>query len=441
MDREREKKKNPKGSKLCFSVEKRKSSTKLKKREVFDLLAGFGGEREKMKGMKGKLLKKMKSMRPVGYLMLENRVLQVSSSNGYVVNSCENSFRDQNQNMLICEENTEPKKKKNNSSVAVQEPEVIDVAELMRDLEEDEEEEGVSFNGDLEDKENIGPAMEKKGSGCLKPKAEISVIVERGLRERRVSEASELPEIENRRMPGLSEIDVSSFRKPDLNSYSLFDPNLLDAFHRAVAEHFRLSESDKRNRIEEAKEDEEEPPSKSPRIEQKEDEEEEEGEGDPLLEFEEKCPPGGSDSVILYTTTLRGIRKTFEGCGSIRFLLESFRVLYFERDVSMHAEFREELRRVLGAGAVPPKLFVRGRYVGGAEEVLGLHEQGKLRPLFKDVPIDGSNCPCEGCGGVRFVVCFNCNGSRKVIGGDDDGGFNVCPKCNENGLIICPLCC
>jgi glutaredoxin domain-containing cysteine-rich protein 1 len=32
---------------------------------------------------------------------------------------------------------------------------------------------------------------------------------------------------------------------------------------------------------------------------------------DPFFGFEEKCPPGGTDSVILYTTTLRGIRKTF----------------------------------------------------------------------------------------------------------------------------------
>lgn len=105
----------------------------------------------------------------------------------------------------------------------------------------------------------------------------------------------------------------------------------------------------------------------------------------------------------------------------------------------MHLEFREELWRILDGKAVPPKLFIRGRYIGGAEEVLGLHEQGKLRPLFNSVPVDRTNGPCEGCGGIRFVLCFNCNGSHKVIA--EDGRYNKCLNCNENGLIICPLCC
>lgn len=106
----------------------------------------------------------------------------------------------------------------------------------------------------------------------------------------------------------------------------------------------------------------------------------------------------------------------------------------------MHSEFREELWKVLGSRkTVPPRLFIKGRYIGGAEEVLCLHEQGKLKRLFEGVPLDRTNGSCEGCGGVRFVVCFNCNGSHKVIG--EDGQSNKCPECNENGLIVCPLCC
>ncbi|KAL6129605.1 hypothetical protein ACLB2K_072955 [Fragaria x ananassa] len=200
----------------------------------------------------------------------------------------------------------------------------------------------------------------------------------------------------------LSEIDISSFRRPDLDSGTLFDPGLLAAFRQAVIEYMRLSE-------------------------------------DPLLGFQEKRPPGSIDSVILYTTSLRGIRKTFDDCNSIRFLLESFRVAYFERDVSMHMEFRQELCSILGCNSVPPKLFIKGRYIGGAEEVLALHEQGKLRPLLAGVPLDLSQGSCQGCAGVRFVVCFKCNGSHKLIA--DKGESNVCPQCNENGLIICPYCC
>nr|GEZ98974.1 putative glutaredoxin family protein [Tanacetum cinerariifolium] len=96
-----------------------------------------------------------------------------------------------------------------------------------------------------------------------------------------------------------------------------------------------------------------------------------------LAEFEEKCPPEGNDSVI-YTTSLRGIRKTFENCNTIRFLLGSFQVLYDERDVSIHMEFREELWRTLGSRVIPPRLFINGRLIGGVEEVVGLHEEGKL---------------------------------------------------------------
>lgn len=165
-----------------------------------------------------------------------------------------------------------------------------------------------------------------------------------------------------------------------------------------------------------------------------------------LLDFEEKCPPGGSDSVIFYTTSLRGIRKTFEDCSAIRFLLESFRVLFQERDVSMHMEFREELWRMMGGRVVPPRLFIKGRHIGGADEVVGLHEQGKLKKLLEGIPLSPTNnSPCKGCGGMKFLLCVNCNGSCKVIADGDGDGDDLlhirCPECNENGLIKCPICC
>ncbi|KAJ6900891.1 hypothetical protein NC652_026858 [Populus alba x Populus x berolinensis] len=106
----------------------------------------------------------------------------------------------------------------------------------------------------------------------------------------------------------------------------------------------------------------------------------------------------------------------------------------------MHMEFKEELWRVLDGRANPPRLFIKGRYIGGAEEVLALHEQGRFRVLFEGIPIDifiGS--PCEGCAGFRFVLCFHCNGSHKVVA--ENGLSSTCQDCNENGLIICPLCC
>lgn len=165
-----------------------------------------------------------------------------------------------------------------------------------------------------------------------------------------------------------------------------------------------------------------------------------------LVEFEEKCPPGGSDSIIFYTTSLRGIRKTFEDCNTIRFLLGSFRVTYDERDVSMHMEFREELWRTLGGKVIPPRLFIKGRLIGGVDEVVGLHEEGKLEDLLSGIPKSPDCGPCKGCGGMRFVLCFTCNGSRKVVVEEeevvesDDPLPKICVECNENGLVKCPVC-
>ncbi|KAF2318158.1 hypothetical protein GH714_001474 [Hevea brasiliensis] len=253
--------------------------------------------------MKGKLVKKLKSIKPIGYLKLD-RVLQVNAADGFIETLTKSpSFSAETQYIP-----KEPVREKvEETRVLKQEPDIIDVAELMRDLEEDE----MEVDDDTGDKENIGPPI------GVKDKMETSF----------------------RQQTPLLEINISSFRRPDLNSGTLFDPNLLAAFEQAVKEHFS---------------------------------------------FEEKCPPGDSDSVILYTTTLRGIRKTFEECNSIRFLLESFRVIFCERDVSMHMEFKEELWRVLEGKVKPPRLFIRGRYIGGAEEVLRLHEQGKFRVLLKE---------------------------------------------------------
>ncbi|KAJ4849632.1 hypothetical protein Tsubulata_017741 [Turnera subulata] len=397
-----------------------------------------------MKGVKGKLLKRLKSIKPIGYLK-PDRILQVNAADGFVEALPKIPFF-KAQSQVVSKEPVQEKVKE--SCVLVdQEPEVIDVTELMRDLEEEEEEEEEEMEvegEDMDDKENVRPRAEK------------------GRDQIGVREKKELSLSSSRQTP-LSEVDTLSFRRPDLNSGSLFDPNLLAAFEEAVKEHMRISEEERQARIERenierrlqeaekqgrilaenigTQEEEEEPPLKARRIEKEEEEEEEEDDDDvdPLIRFPEKCPPGGSDSVVLYSTTLRGIRKTFEDCHSIRFLLESFRVVFFEKDVSMHTEFKEELWRVLDGKVMPPRLFIKGRYIGGAEEVLGLHEQGKLRVLFEGIPIDQSVGPCEGCAGVRFVLCSSCRGSHRVVA--DDGSSSQCQICNENGLVICPLCC
>ncbi|XP_037489745.1 uncharacterized protein At3g28850-like [Triticum dicoccoides] len=162
-------------------------------------------------------------------------------------------------------------------------------------------------------------------------------------------------------------------------------------------------------------------------------------------------PPGGRRRAVVYFTSLRGVRKTFvDGC-TVRSILRSYGVRVDERDVSMHAAFKSELAQLLTAPATTlPRVFVDGRYLGGAEDVQAQHEAGELARALEGcdaAPVRKLGCmqACSACGDVRFVPCETCYGSCKIFvhyeDDPDDGEFQRCPDCNENGLIGCPVCC
>ncbi|XP_074285989.1 uncharacterized protein At3g28850 [Silene latifolia] len=157
-----------------------------------------------------------------------------------------------------------------------------------------------------------------------------------------------------------------------------------------------------------------------------------------LDKYEKLCPPGGEECVVIYTTTLRGIRKTFEDCNVVRSAIESYQIRVIERDISMDSGFKEELRKLMGKKDVKvPAVFVKGRLIGGANEVIKLDEEGRLEGLLAG--ISKGVLGCQGCGGIRFVMCMECNGSCKVL--DERHRCMVrCGECNENGLVHCPLC-
>ncbi|PKA47264.1 Uncharacterized protein AXF42_Ash017209 [Apostasia shenzhenica] len=177
---------------------------------------------------------------------------------------------------------------------------------------------------------------------------------------------------------------------------------------------------------------------------------------DPFEGYPERRPPGNSCGVVLYTTTLRGVRRTFEDCERLRQVVEAAAeeagVLVDERDVSLHGEYLKEMREMAGEGSTPPRLFVAGRYLGGAEEVAGLAETGKLGEMMRSVARrvggdrgKGGRRECEGCGGMRFVPCLECGGSCKVLvveeeEEEEEGRVERCGACNENGLVLCPMC-
>lgn len=102
----------------------------------------------------------------------------------------------------------------------------------------------------------------------------------------------------------------------------------------------------------------------------------------------------------------------------------------------------DELRRILGhkeekSKLSLPRVFIGGRYVGGAEEIRRLHEGGELKGYLEGLPAVEPG-ECEACGGYCFLLCIECNGSHKCY--SEKGGFKSCTACNENGLIRCPSC-
>ncbi|KAK1605203.1 hypothetical protein QYE76_028876 [Lolium multiflorum] len=164
-------------------------------------------------------------------------------------------------------------------------------------------------------------------------------------------------------------------------------------------------------------------------------------------------PPESAGRVVVYLTSLRGVRQTHEDCWAAATILAGYGVRVDERDLSMHAGYKDELRGALGftgPGNVGlPQVFVDGWHLGGAEEVRRMHECGELAEALEacePAPVvagggkDGSGLPvesCGGCGGARFVPCDVCSGSCKVFVEDEDGtgAFRRCPECNENGLV------
>lgn len=156
--------------------------------------------------------------------------------------------------------------------------------------------------------------------------------------------------------------------------------------------------------------------------------------------------PGAEKRVVVYMTSLRVVRPTFEACRTVQSILRGFRVSIDERDLSMDSRFLDELQNIMAEGGddeiektklTLPRVFIGGRYIGGADEVKQLHETGELKKFVDGLPAVTPGV-CKFCGDFRFILCDECSGSHKCY--TDKCGFRSCTLCNENGLIRCPSC-
>ncbi|KAL8229609.1 hypothetical protein R6Q57_014509 [Mikania cordata] len=109
-----------------------------------------------MKSVKGKFLKKFKTIKAIGYLKPE-RILHVNAADGFI----DNFFAKSSNKIETClvsekaEEEVMQSEKK--GSFSIQEHEIINVSELMKDLEE---EDGSDLDLDVDDKENFRPVSD-----------------------------------------------------------------------------------------------------------------------------------------------------------------------------------------------------------------------------------------------------------------------------------------
>ncbi|WMV15141.1 hypothetical protein MTR67_008526 [Solanum verrucosum] len=92
-------------------------------------------------------------------------------------------------------------------------------------------------------------------------------------------------------------------------------------------------------------------------------------------------------------------------------ILKGLGVKIDERDVSMHAGFKKELKELLpGEGYMLPRVFLGRKYIGGVDEICRMDENGQLEKVVESCQ-RVENGVCESCGDVRFVPCETCYGS------------------------------
>uniref|UniRef100_A0A8C6UFV8 Glutaredoxin and cysteine rich domain containing 1 a n=1 Tax=Neogobius melanostomus TaxID=47308 RepID=A0A8C6UFV8_9GOBI len=150
--------------------------------------------------------------------------------------------------------------------------------------------------------------------------------------------------------------------------------------------------------------------------------------------------------IVIYTTSFRVVRTTFERCELVRKIFQNHRVKFVERNIALEADFGKELEERCKRVGEPPSLpvvFIDGHYLGGAEKILGMNESGELQDLLTKIERVQQPQTCQMCGGFAFIPCPTCHGSKMSVFRNcftDSFKALKCTSCNENGLQACRNC-
>ncbi|KAG9272453.1 glutaredoxin domain-containing cysteine-rich protein 1 [Astyanax mexicanus] len=150
--------------------------------------------------------------------------------------------------------------------------------------------------------------------------------------------------------------------------------------------------------------------------------------------------------IVIYTTSFRVVRTTFERCELVRKIFQNHRVKFMEKNIALDSDYGKELEARCKRVGEPPSLpvvFIDGHYLGGAEKILGMNESGELQDLLIKIERVQHPHACQTCGGFAFVPCSMCHGSKMSVFRNcftDSFKALKCTACNENGLQPCPSC-
>ena len=72
--------------------------------------------------------------------------------------------------------------------------------------------------------------------------------------------------------------------------------------------------------------------------------------------------------ILVYTTSFRGVRSTFEDCRYVKTVMHNFRVKMEEKDIYVNKHYYRELADRIGEDSrsrLPvPQVFISGQYIG-----------------------------------------------------------------------------